>query len=110
MEKFCVKDYQDAEATSTTEEYQKKLRETIYQVDDVNGSLVSKAMCSFLCPCDISDIPQSTKEQWENVRNNQAVLDKFNRCNPILPDPTNPFAEIIDDCEREKAIIMYTGT
>ena len=74
------------------------------------GSLVSKAMCSNLCACDISNIPASVREEWLAVKSDQAILDKFDRCIPEPIDLTNPFVEVEDDCDREKAIVMYDGS
>ena len=37
-------------------------------------------MCSYLCACDISTIPQPIKEDWINVKYNRALRQKYDRC------------------------------
>ena len=64
FQEFCVEDYAEFNSTSAKDEWTKKLRETIDEVDYKIGGLVSEVMCSNICPCDITEIPEAVTEKW----------------------------------------------
>ena len=58
LQEFCVKDYDAFKETEGKDNFLAQARETVEQVDYTVGSVVSKLMCSNLCPCNISDLPR----------------------------------------------------
>merc|ERR1719273_441799 len=76
-----------------------KLRETVETVDYTIGKLVSKNMCSKVCPCNFVDIPKDEQGFWLGEKfADTNVLDYYGRCN----------SEYTSTCEAEKDIIYVT--
>ena len=107
LNKFCTLDYTEFENTEAEggDEVQMQLRETIDQVDYQVGSLVSKLMCSNVCPCDISDLPTEpvdVRAEWLALSNDNEALDRFDRCNG------NSFFSTCS-VSGERVVVFYDG-
>jgi len=100
LKEYCARyDTQGYEGMAKEEEMLLALRETINDVDDTVGNLISTRMCSVVCPCDIEitdDI--GTQATWLEIFNDDAELEKFGRCR---------FE--VDGCDASKAIISFTS-
>jgi len=95
---YCAKyDTQGYEGMEKEEELLLALRETINDVDDTVGNLISSNMCSVVCPCDLEMTDVSTQATWLEIFNDDEELEKFGRCRFEA-----------DGCDQSKAIISFT--
>jgi len=70
-----------------------QLKTTVDNVDYKVGSFVSKAMCSNLCPCDVTDVPESVRDEWRALESNGAKLTEYDRCLDV-------------NCDEDKLLVM----
>merc|ERR1711981_172914 len=64
LREFCQADFAEFEATDPKDKFMEQLKTTVDNVDYKVGSFVSQAMCSNLCPCDVTDVPESVRDEW----------------------------------------------
>ena len=81
LKDFCLKDSESTGGASGRDGWMLELRNTLGDVDNAVGSMVSEAMCSHLCPCDFDDLPLAAEKQWLELFANEEKLSLYDRCN-----------------------------
>jgi hypothetical protein len=110
LRSFCVDDYEEFQETSGKDEWMKKLRDTVEEVDYTVGSLVSQMMCSAVCPCDVDDIPLDVQEEWLDIFTDNDKLEEFDRCTGVnTGDACSDEQQVIYMIQGRETILEMTG-
>jgi hypothetical protein len=82
LREYCAQYETDGfEGVSKEEQVLLSLRETINDVDDTVGGLISSTMCSAVCPCDLDITDDNgTQAAWTAIFADDTQLEKFDRC------------------------------
>jgi hypothetical protein len=105
LREYCAQYETDGfEGVSKEEQVLLSLRETINDVDDTVGGLISSTMCSAVCPCDLDITDDNgTQAAWTAIFADDTQLEKFDRCKvgAVDCDETKAIISFIDDDERQ---------
>lgn len=71
---FCAQDHVASNYDGKRVEMMKNLRRSVEDIDYTVGSLVSKTMCSNVCPCDLDDIDIEAQQEWLTLFADEELL------------------------------------